>query len=197
MHSRPSNSNSSSLKLTRYGKQLGSDIMRQTVRSLVLCIGLLLPSLALCQVAIFKGNVAEFDVPKDHHYEFEEGRQTLSLSLQAPHRVEIRLTFNSLKDYVRQRPTIGKDFIRDSAKKKGKELFDVPGNGGMAFIDFSETRRAGADEIRSTHGMMGLNDAYVTFTVTTEAKNADSPTMKRIFSGGLTELLGRLKSRGA
>jgi hypothetical protein len=101
-----------------------------------------------------------------------------------------------MKEYASQHPTIGKDFVRDAAKKKGKELFDVPGNGGVAFLDYAESRKAGSDRIRETHGMMGLKDGYVTFTVTAEEKDADSSTMKEIFARGLKDLLGKVKSRG-
>ncbi|MGE0333594.1 MAG: hypothetical protein AB7P37_23200 [Ramlibacter sp.] len=144
----------------------------------------------------FDRQVAQFDVPKGYRYGFEDGRRTLSLSPEAPHHIEIRFTFNTMREYVSQRPTIGKDFVRDAAAKKGKEVFDVPGNGGVAFVDYSETRQAGPDRIRSTHGMMGLSDGYVTFSVTTEETNFDSPTMKEVFARGLKELLGKVKSRG-
>lgn len=101
-----------------------------------------------------------------------------------------------MREYASQRQTIGKDFVRDAAAKKGKELFEVPGNGGVAFIDYSESRQAGPDRIRSTHGMMGLNDGYVTFSVTAEEREADSSTMKEIFARVLKDLLGKVKSRG-
>lgn len=166
------------------------------MRSLLFALFLFSSTLAHSQVVHFDRQVAQFDVPKSYRYGFEDGRRTLSLSPEAPHHIEIRFTFNSMKEYVSQRPTIGKDFVRDAASKKGKEFFDVLGNGGVAFVDYSESRQAGPDRIRSTYGMMGLSDGYVTFSVTTEEKNFDSPTMKELFSRGLKELLGKVKSRG-
>jgi hypothetical protein len=144
----------------------------------------------------FDRQVARFEVPKGYRYGFEDGRRTLSLSPEAPHHIEIRLTFNSMSEYVAHRPTIGKDFVRDAAAKKGKDIFDVPGNGGVAFVDYSESRQAGPDRIRSTHGMMGLNEGYVTFSITTEEKHFDSSAMKDVMSRGLKELLGKVKARG-
>lgn len=166
------------------------------MRSLLLALSLFSSSLAYSQVVQFDRQVAQFDVPNGYRYGFEDGRRTLSLSPAAPHHIEIRLTFNSMREYVSQRPTIGRDFVRDAAAKKGKELFDVPGNGGVAFVDYSESRQAGPDRIRSTHGMLGLNDGYVTFSVTAEERNFDSSTMKELFARGLKELLGKVKSRG-
>jgi hypothetical protein len=166
------------------------------MRSLLLVICFFGASFAHSQVVHFERQLAQFEVPKGYRYGFEDGRRTLSLSPEAPHHIEIRLTFNSMKEYASQRPTIGKDFVRDAAKKKGKDLFDVPGNGGVAFLDYAESRQAGSDRIRETHGMMGLNDGYVTFTVTAEEKDADSSTMKEIFARALKDLLGKVKSRG-
>lgn len=166
------------------------------MRRVLLAISLLASTLAYSQVVQFEGQLAQFDVPKNYRYGFEDGRRTLSMSPEAPHHIEIRFTFNSMREYVRQRPNVGKEFVRDAAKKKGKEVFNIPGNGGVAFIDYSESRQAGADRLHETHGMMGLSDGYLTFTVTAEEKNADSPTMKSIFVRGLAELLGRVKSRG-
>lgn len=166
------------------------------MRLFLLALYLLVSPLAHAQLVHFEGQLAQFEVPKGYRYGFEDGRRTLSLSPPAPHHIEIRFTFNSMREYVRQRPTIGKDFVLDAAKKKGREVFEVTGNGGVAFIDFSESRQAGADRIRDTHGMMGLNDGYLTFTVTSEENAADSAAMKEIFARVLKELLGRVKSRG-
>lgn len=166
------------------------------MRLIILALYLFSSSLAYSQVVHFDRQVAQFEVPNGYRYGFEDGRRTLSLSPKAPHHIEIRFTFNSMREYIRQRPTIGKEFVRDAAAKKGKELFDVPGNGGIAFVDFSESRIAGQDRIRSTHGMMGLSDGYVTFSVTSEEKYFDSPTMKEVFAQGLKELLGKVKSHG-
>jgi hypothetical protein len=169
---------------------------RSSMRSLIFAICLFGFSFAYSQVVHFERQMGQFEVPKGYRYGFEDGRRTLSLVPAAPHHVEIRFTLNSKKEYAAQRPTIGKDFVRDAAGKKGKQLFDIPGNGGVAFLDYSESRQAGSDQIRSTHGMMGLNNANVTFTITAEEKDTDSSTMKEIFSRGLIELLGRVKSRG-
>ncbi len=166
------------------------------MRSFLITLYLLGSSLAFSQVVHFDRQVAQFEVPKGYRYGFEDSRRTLSLSPEAPHHIEIRLTFNSMREYVSQRPTIGKDFVRDAAAKKGKELFEVPGNGGVAFVDYSESRQAGSDRIRSTHGMMGLNDGFVTFSVTAEETHLDSPVMQEVFARGLKELLGKVKSRG-
>lgn len=166
------------------------------MRLLLFALCLFGSSLAWTQVVHFDRQVAQFEVPKGFRYGFEDGRRTISLSPEAPHHIEIRFTFNSMREYVGQRPTIGKDFVRDAAAKKGKVLFDVPGNGGVAFVDYTESSQAGPDRIRSTHGMMGLSDGYVTFTVTSEEKHFGSPAMKEIFAQGLRYLLGKVKSRG-
>lgn len=167
------------------------------MRLLVLAVWLLAASVAHSQVVYFEKQLARFEVPTGYRYGFEDGRRTLSISPEAPHHIEIRFTFNSMREYTSQRPTIGKDFVRDTAAKKGKETFHVPENGGVAFLDYSASRQIGGDRIRDTHGMMGLNDGYVTFTITAEDKYADSAAMKELFARNLKGLLGRIKSRGA
>ncbi|HVE53799.1 MAG TPA: hypothetical protein VNB23_10510, partial [Ramlibacter sp.] len=106
-----------------------------------------------------------------------------------------RFTFNSFREYVKQRPTIGKDFVQDAARQKGKEIFPVPGNSGVAFLDVNESRVAGGERIRSTHGMMGLNSGFVTFTITTTEALADSEYVKQLLAVGIKDLLGRIRDR--
>jgi hypothetical protein len=154
-----------------------------------ICIG------ANAQVVWFQRNVAKIDIPPGYSYTFEDGRATLVLSPSNQPKVEIRLTFNSLKPYVNQRPTIGKDFVRDTATKKGKSLFDVPGNAGVAFIDLTSERAVSGEQIQDTHGLMGLDDGYLTFTITTTKALASSDLVKELVGGGIKSILGRVKSR--
>ena len=152
-------------------------------------------SFVKAEVVLFAGQVAQADIPAGYEYKFEEKRKTLVLLPQIEKKVEIRFTYNSLREYVKQRPTIGKDAIRDAARKKEKELFTVSGNDGVAFIDFTEARVANGEKIRSTHGTMGLNDGYVTFTITAAEDVVASDFVKGLLSGGIKTLLGSITSR--
>src|ERR1041385_6721409 len=106
-----------------------------------LALLLFAPLSALAEVILFAGGVAQAELPGGYEHYFEEQRKTLVVSpMSTAVKIEVRFTFNSLRPYVKQRPTIGKDFIADSSKKKNKTTFQVPGNGGIGFVDFAESR---------------------------------------------------------
>jgi hypothetical protein len=167
------------------------------LRKLLALLAAAICTCASAQVVWFQRNLAQADIPQGYSYTFEDNRATLVLAPSSQPKVEIRLTFNSLKPYVSQRPTIGKDFVRDAGTKKGKALFDVPGNSGVAFIDFTSERIVSGEQIQDTHGMMGLNDGYLTFTITTTKALANSDLVRELVSGGIKSILGRVKSREA
>ena len=162
---------------------------------LLLGLALLAIVPAYADPVFFAGRVGQADVPKDYDHFFEERGKTLVLLPQGQKKVEVRFTYNSLRDYLRQRPSIGKDFVQDAARKKGKQIFPIEQNGGIAFVDFTEPRvTSGGERLQSTHGIMGLDDGYVTFTVTTTEENASSEFVRRLLSDGIKELLRRISS---
>jgi hypothetical protein len=159
---------------------------------------LLAPLSALAEVVLFAGGIAQADLPTGYEHYFEEQRKTLVLSpIGSAVKIEIRFTFNSLRPYVKQRPTIGKDFVGDMSKKKNKTTFQVPENGGIGFVDFSETRTYESERFQQTHGMMGLDDGYVTFTISIPESALSTAQAKRMLDEEFKALLGRIRSRGA
>src|SRR5882672_3253288 len=109
---------------------------------------LLAPMSALAEIALFAGGVAQVVLPAGYEHYFEEQRKTLVVSqVGTPAKIEVRFTFNSLRPYAKQRPTIGKDFVLDSSKKKIKVTFQVPENGGIGFVDFAEVRMHGSERV--------------------------------------------------
>ena len=157
----------------------------------------LAPLTALADAVFFAGNVAQADIPTGYEHYFEEQRTTLVVSPVGSPKIEVRFTFNSLRPYVKQRPTIGKDFVLDAAKKKDKVTFRVPENGGIAFVDFTKTSTYGSERVQETHGIMGLDDGYVTFTISVEESQLSSAHAKQLLESGFKSLLGRIRSRGA
>ena len=167
----------------------------RTMRHLLLIVALMMSVPVHAETVFFAGRVAQVDVPKEYEHFFEERGKTLVLLPKTQRKVEVRMTFNSLREYVRQRPSIGKDFIQDAARKKGKAIFPVEQNGAIAFVDFTEPRITQSGErLQNTHGMMGLDDGYVTFTVTATEENANSEFVRRLLADGIKELLGRIRS---
>lgn len=152
------------------------------------------PLSALADVALFADRVAQADVPPGYTHRFEEGGNTLVVSPVAAPQTEMRFSFNSLRGHVKQHPTIGKDFVRDSSRKKGRRSFELPGNGGVAFVDFSQVSDIDGTQVQQTHGLMGLDDAYVTFTVAMPEADAATPAGREALDSGLRLLLGRIRS---
>ena len=145
------------------------------------------------ETVFFAGRIAQADVPTGYEHNFEDKRRTLVLLPISQKKMEIRFTANSLREYVKQRPMIGRDIVQDAASKKGKEAFQIAENGGIAFIDFTESRVINGENTQSTHGMMGLNDVYVTFTVTVADEISGSEAVRTMLATGIKSLLGRIK----
>ena len=87
--------------------------------------------------------------------------------------------------------------MQDTAKKKGKPIFTLDGNSGIGFVDYSKKSKIGEDQVQETFGMMGLDDAYVTFTITVEEDKMASDSAKEFLATGFKFLLSRIRSRGA
>ena len=165
------------------------------MRSLLLA--LLLCSVALSAAAqnvLFAGNLARANVPAGYEHYFEERRKTLVLAPTGKLKAEVRFTFNSLREYLSQKPNAGLDFIEYAASKKNRPLFDIPENGGKAFIDFARDGVLNGKKAQDTHGMMGLRNGYVTFTITIDQEHVDSEAAKELLGTGIKALLGRIRS---
>lgn len=156
----------------------------------------------LCSVAIgahaetvlFAGNVARADVPAaGYEHFFEEERKTLVFVSTGRLKAAVRFTFNSLQPYLTQKPNVGLEFIEYAASKKSKPLFDIPGNGGKAFFDFTREGALDGKKAQDTHGMMGLRDGYVTFTITIDQEHVGSAEAQALVSTGIKSLLGRIR----
>ncbi len=152
---------------------------------------------AQAEVLVVGDGIAQIDLPVGYRHYFEDGKQTLLVVAPGPQKMDFRFTFNSFRQYVKQRPTIGKDFVQDTAKKKGKPVFILDGNGGIAFVDYSKKSKIGEDRVQETFGMMGLDDGYVTFTITIEEDKLASDSAKEFLATGFKTLLSRIRSRGA
>ena len=142
---------------------------------------------------MFAGNVAKADIPAGYEYYFEEQRRTLVLVPSGFKDAEIRITFNSLREYLTQKPDVGREFVKHAASKREKRLFEVPGNGGVAFVDFTQTNTHAGRKVEDTHGMMGLRDGYVTFTVSIAQEKASSEPAKALLSSGIRTLLASIR----
>ena len=46
-----------------------------------------------------------------------------------------RMLHRALKEYVKERPKVGREFIEHLARKKGLKTFPVDGNGGVAYME--------------------------------------------------------------
>lgn len=154
------------------------------------------PLAALADVVPFADGVAQADLPPGYTHRLEERGSTLVVSPVAAPQIEMRFSFNSLRGHVKQHPGIGKDFVRDSSKKKGRRSFELPGNGGVAFIDFSQVSQIDGTQVQQTHGLMGLDDAYVTFTVAMPEADAATPAGREALDSGFKLILGRIRSGG-
>jgi hypothetical protein len=167
------------------------------MKRLAFLLPLMLASVVHAQVVYFAGGVARAEVPPGYDHYFEQRRKTLVVLPPALKGVEIRVTFNSLLQYVKQRPSIGKDMVQDAAKKKDKQVFMLTENGGVGFVDFSENRVYGSTPMQETHGMLGLDDGYATFTISIPVSQLASEASKQFLSTGFKAVLARIRSRGA
>lgn len=166
--------------------------MKRFILSLLL---LAAPLTVFAEVVLFAGNVAQADIPAQYKHYLEQQGQTLVVSPANGPRIEMRFTFNSLRSYVKLRPTVGKDFVLDSSKKKGRRTFEVPENGGVGFVDFSQVGEYDGEKVQETHGIMGLDDGYVTFTVSIPEAQAASPAARQALDSDFKLILGRIRSR--
>lgn len=134
------------------------------------------------------------NVPKGYQKEYEDDGNTLVLTPANPEQFQIRFTYASLKAYVKERPKVGREFIVHLARKKGLPTFTVDGNGGVAYVEAPVTSPLGALRVQETSGGLGLDDAYVTFTVSIDEAALGDPVVKELLASGLPILLGRIRS---
>jgi hypothetical protein len=66
----------------------------------------------------------------------------------------------------------------------------------VAFIDFSQVSEIDGTQVQQIHGLMGLDDAYVTFTVAMPEADAATPAGREAMDGGFKLILGRIRSGG-
>lgn len=135
------------------------------------------------------------NVPDGYRQSREDNGHTLVLSPPSPEKFVLRFTFHSLADYVAERPRVGREFIAHLAAKKNLKTFEVPGNGGLAYVEPPVVSEQDGGRVHETEGSLGLDDAYVTFTVMVDEASRDDPVVQELLRSGLQVLLGRIRSR--
>ena len=136
----------------------------------------------------------KMNVPNGYRQSFEDEGRTLVLTPANPDQFLIRFTYHSLKAYVKERPKVGREFIEHLAAKKGLKTFPVDGNGGVAYVEPSVISEQDGGRVQETAGSLGLDDAYVTFTVVIDEAAMADPAVKELLQSGLPVLLGRIRS---
>ena len=134
------------------------------------------------------------NVPNGYRQALEDGGQTLVLTPANPDQFLIRFTFHSLAPYVKERPRVGREFIEHLAAKKGLKTFEVAGNGGVAYLEPAAVSEVDGGRVQETAGGLGLDDAYVTFTLVVDEAALADPVVKELLQAGLPVLLGRVRS---
>jgi len=134
------------------------------------------------------------NVPNGYRQEFEDEGQTLVLTPSNPEQFLMRFTYHSLKEYVKERPKVGREFIEHLAGKKGVKTFAVDGNGGVAYMEPPVVSEEDGARVQETAGGLGLDDAYVTFTVVIDEAALTDPVVKELLQSGIQVLLGRIRS---
>jgi hypothetical protein len=154
-------------------------------------------SLAHAEIVMIGGGAGQIDVPQGYRAYFEDGRKTLVLLPPNTQKIAFRFTYHSMRAYAKQRPAIGKDFVQDVAKKRGLTTFSVEGNNGIAFFDLARTSMSGNERVQDTSGALGLDDAYMTFTLSASEDQLTSEAVREALISSLKALLSRVRSRGA
>jgi len=134
------------------------------------------------------------NVPNGYRQEFEDEGQTLVLTPANPEQFLMRFTYHSLKAYVKERPRVGREFIEHLALKKGLKTFPVDGNGGVAYMEPPIISEQDGGRMQESAGGLGLDDAYVTFTVVIDESSLSDPVVKELLQSGIRVLLGRIRS---
>ncbi|KQV90423.1 hypothetical protein ASC87_28140 [Rhizobacter sp. Root1221] len=134
------------------------------------------------------------NVPNGYRQAYEDEGQTLVLTPANPEQFLVRFTYHSLKDYVKERPKVGREFIEHLAGKKGLKTFAVEGNGGVAYLEPPVVSEQDGGRVQETAGGLGLDDAYVTFTVVIDEAAMSDPAVKELLRSGIQVLLGRIHS---
>jgi hypothetical protein len=165
--------------------------MYRLIAALLMILGS--ASTASAEVVYFVDRIGQATVPPGYEHYFEEEGATLVLVPSKIARSETRFTFHSLENEAAQLPTIGKDFVQNAARERNKTTFDVTGNGAIAFIDAVQLVDLGDETGLLTGGVMGLDDAFVVFTIGIPEKLADTPDARELVAEGMKELLGGIR----
>lgn len=136
----------------------------------------------------------KMSVPNGYRQEVEDDGRTLVLSPAKPEQYLLRFTYHSLAEYVKERPKVGRDFIEHLARKKGLTTFAVDGNGGVAYLEAPVLVEQDGARAQETAGGLGLDDAYVTFTVVIDEAALTDPVVRELLRSGIQVLLGRIRS---
>jgi hypothetical protein len=153
-------------------------------------------SIAQSSLVIFAGAAAAVAKPSGYVSKLEEHGNTLIL-LPATKAFELRVTFHSLAQYTKQRPTIAKDFISDTAKKNGRTLFHLDANDSIGYVDPPKPSNDAGPPSQHIHGAMSLGQGYATFTLSFEDNAVEHTDVRWARDKGLLELLALLKNVGA
>jgi hypothetical protein len=134
------------------------------------------------------------NVPEGYRHTYEDDGQTLVLTPADPDAYLLRFTYHSLKAYVKERPKVGREFITHLAAKKGLPTFAVAGNDGVAYLEPPVVTEQDGGHVQERAGGLGLDDAYVTFTVVVDEAAMSEPVVQELLRVGLQVLLGRIRS---
>lgn len=136
----------------------------------------------------------KMSVPDGYRQELEDDGRTLVLSPANPEQYLLRFTYHPLAEYVKERPRVGREFIEHLARKKGLKTFPVDGNGGVAYLEPPVVVEQDGARAQETAGGLGLDDAYVTFTVVIDEAAMTDPVVRELLQSGIHVLLGRIRS---
>ena len=170
----------------------------RAVRRLSVCLAALTcflqPAAAAATAERLGGAGWTMNVPDGYAHAYEDEGRTIVLTPPSPERFLLRFTYHSLKDYVGERPRVGREFIEHLAAKKRLTTFSVDGNGGVAYVEPPVVTEQDGGRIQESAGSLGLDDAYVTFTVVVDQAALTDPVVQELLRSGLPVLLGRIRS---
>jgi hypothetical protein len=134
------------------------------------------------------------NVPNGYRQAFEDDGNTIVLTPANPEQFMLRFTYHSLKAYVKERPRVGREFIEHLARKKALPTFPVDGNGGVAYLEPAIVTEQEGARVHESAGGLGLDDAYVTFTIAVDDAHRSDPVVQELMRSGIRVLLGRIRS---
>ena len=143
------------------------------------------------------GPTWSMNVPNGYRQAFEDDGNTLVLTPANPEQFMLRFTYHSLQAYVKERPKVGRQINEQQARKKALPTFAVQGNGGVAYVEPPVVSEQDGVRVLETAGGLGLDVAYVTFSLAIDEAHQYDPVVRELLRSGLQVLLGRIRSAPA